>query len=101
VTGATILEWSTTFGLICLSLGFALTIYRIIRGPTLADRILGLDLITMLGVGFIAIVAIRTDFSLYIDIAIALALVGFLSTTAFARYLLRQSDWKRIGAGAK
>lgn len=71
-------------------LGFAMlaAIIRIVRGPTLADRILGLDTITILAIGIIGVFAIRTGFHLYADIAIALALVGFLSTLAFARFLL-------------
>ena len=71
-------------------LGFALlaTIIRIIRGPTLADRILGLDTITILAVGVIGVFAVRTGLYLYADIAVAVALVGFLATIAFARYLL-------------
>jgi multicomponent Na+:H+ antiporter subunit F len=63
-------------------------IVRIIIGPTLADRILGLDTITILAVGIIGVFAVRTGLALYADIAIAVALVGFLSTVAFARYLL-------------
>lgn len=71
-------------------LGFALlaTVIRIIRGPTLADRILGLDTITILAVGVIGVFAVRTGLYLYADIAVAVALVGFLATIAFARYLL-------------
>jgi multicomponent Na+:H+ antiporter subunit F len=64
------------------------TIIRIIRGPTLADRILGLDTITILAIGVAGTFAIRTELHLYVDIAVGLALVGFLSTVAFARYLL-------------
>jgi multicomponent Na+:H+ antiporter subunit F len=64
------------------------TIIRIIRGPTLADRILGLDTITILAIGVAGTFAIRTGLHLYVDIAVGLALVGFLSTVAFARYLL-------------
>lgn len=71
-------------------LGFALLtmVVRIIRGPTLADRILGLDTITILAVGVIGVFAVRTGLYLYADIAVAVALVGFLATIAFARYLL-------------
>jgi multicomponent Na+:H+ antiporter subunit F len=67
------------------------TIVRIIRGPTLADRILGLDTITILAVGVIGLFAATTGLTLYADIAIAVALVGFLSTAAFARYLLSRA----------
>jgi multicomponent Na+:H+ antiporter subunit F len=76
---------------ICFALlGLALlaTVVRIIRGPTLADRILGLDTISVLAVGVIGVFAVRTGLFLYADIAVAVALVGFLATIAFARYLL-------------
>jgi multicomponent Na+:H+ antiporter subunit F len=77
------------FGL--LGLALLATLVRIIRGPTLADRILGLDTITVLAVGVIGVYAVRTGFYLYADIAVAVALVGFLSTVAFARYLLSRA----------
>jgi multicomponent Na+:H+ antiporter subunit F len=78
----------TTICLILLGLAILAAIIRIVRGPTLADRILGLDTITILAVGIIGVFAVRTGLYLYADIAVAIALVGFLSTAAFARYLL-------------
>jgi multicomponent Na+:H+ antiporter subunit F len=74
------------FGLLGLALLAA--VIRIVRGPTLADRILGLDTITILAVGIVGVFAVRTGLSLYVDIAIGVALVSFVSTVAFARYLI-------------
>lgn len=74
--------------LVLLGLAFFLTIGRIIRGPTLPDRVLGLDMLTSVAIGFIAVIAIDTGNTLYVDIAIALGLVGFLATVAFARFIL-------------
>ncbi len=71
-----------------LGLGMVLTLIRIVRGPTLADRILGLDVLSLLALAGIAVFAVRSGYALYLDIAVALALVGFVSTAAFARYLL-------------
>ena len=62
-----------------------------LRGPTLADRILALDTMTTLAIGFIAVIAIRTGITLYLDVAIAIGLVGFLSTVALARYMLQRA----------
>ena len=75
-------------------LGFAVaaTLIRILRGPTLADRILGLDTLTVLGIAIIGVFAVRTGLYLYIDIAVVLGLVGFVSTAAFARYLLARGS---------
>lgn len=82
------IETVTTICFILLGLAMIGAIVRIIIGPTLADRILGLDTISVLAVGIIAVFAVRTGLTLYADIAIGVALVGFLSTAAFARYLL-------------
>ena len=73
-------------GILCISL--LLITVRIIQGPTLPDRILGLDMLVAVGIGFIAVIGVKTGFTLYLDIAIALGLVGFLATIAFARYVL-------------
>jgi multicomponent Na+:H+ antiporter subunit F len=70
-----------------LSLSFVVTIYRFVVGPTLPDRVLALDLLVTVAIGFIAVIGIRTGFTLYLDIAIALGLVGFLATVAFARFI--------------
>ena len=82
------IEVTTTIAFVLLGLAMVGTVVRIIRGPTLADRILGLDTVTVLAVGVIGVFAIRTELFLYADIAVSVALVGFLSTVAFARYLL-------------
>lgn len=92
MTGNLAVIWACWIGLGCLSLGLLLTIIRLVRGPTLPDRILALDLITTLALSFIVLVAILTGFHLYLDIAISLGLVGFLSTVALARYVLRRAE---------
>jgi multicomponent Na+:H+ antiporter subunit F len=86
------IETVTTICFVLLGLAMLATIARIIRGPTLADRILGLDTITILAVGIIGLFAVTTGLTLYADIAISVALVGFLSTAAFARYLLSRAS---------
>lgn len=75
-----------------LSIAMLMAVVRVLRGPTLADRILGLDVATTLGVGLIAVFAMTARQWLYLDIAIALALVGFVATAAFARYLISREE---------
>ncbi|MFB9951391.1 cation:proton antiporter [Rhizobium puerariae] len=84
----TILSWALWFAFLVLGLSFLLTVWRVIKGPTLADRVVALDMLVGIVIGFIALIAIRTGFTLYIDIAISLGLVGFLATVAFARFIL-------------
>jgi multicomponent Na+:H+ antiporter subunit F len=91
MTGALALQWASQVALGLLLVGMLLAVIRLVRGPNLGDRILALDMMTVLATGFITGVAVLTGFSLYVDIAIALALVGFLATVALARYLMSRA----------
>ncbi|EKF19800.1 cation:proton antiporter [Nitratireductor pacificus] len=82
------LNFAELVALALLSLSFLLTVVRVIVGPSLPDRVLALDMLVTIAIGFIAVIGIRTGFTLYLDIAIALGLVGFLATVAFARFVL-------------
>ncbi len=88
MTAALALDWATLIALILLGLALLVSLVRIVIGPTLSDRVLALDLMTVVAMGFVGAVAVRTGLTLYLDIAIALALLGFLATLAFARYIL-------------
>ena len=88
MSGTALLLGATGVGMGFLLLALLLTLIRLVRGPTLADRILALDLMTSLSLSFVAVFALRTGLMLYLDIAIAIALAGFLATVALARYLL-------------
>jgi multicomponent Na+:H+ antiporter subunit F len=86
-TGEGFLQVAEFIALGMLSLAFLVTVYRFITGPTLPDRVLALDLLVAAAIGFIAVIGIKTGYTLYVDIAIALGLVGFLATVAFARFI--------------
>ncbi len=85
------LDWASLAALVMLAIALLLSITRIIIGPTLSDRVLALDLLTIVVMGFICAIAIRTGLMLYLDIGIAVALLGFLATIALARYILLRS----------
>ncbi len=70
-----------------LLLSCILCLYRIMKGPTAADRAVTLDMLGVLIVGFCAIMGISTGRSWYIDIAIAWALQSFIATLALAKFL--------------
>jgi multicomponent Na+:H+ antiporter subunit F len=73
--------------MILLWVSVALALYRLIRGPSLADRVVALDLIAIIMVGIIVIHAIRTDEDVYLRAAIIVGLVAFLGTIAFAYFI--------------
>jgi multicomponent Na+:H+ antiporter subunit F len=70
-----------------LTTGMFLVLFRLVRGPSLPDRVVALDLMVMLTVGFITVYDIATDLAVFLDVAIVLALLSFLGTVAFARYV--------------
>ncbi|WP_187970165.1 cation:proton antiporter [Aquibium microcysteis] len=88
----TFLAGAVTVALALLCLSFLVTVYRVVRGPTLPDRIVALDMLVAVALGFIAVIGIRSGITLYIDVAIALGLVGFLATVAFARFVLSRGN---------
>jgi multicomponent Na+:H+ antiporter subunit F len=81
------LATNIVLAMLCAALFLALI--RLLRGPTLPDRVVALDLIALLSVGFIAIYDITTNDTVFLDVAIVLGLVAFLGTVAFARYIER------------
>lgn len=76
--------------LLMLALFFA--IYRLVRGPSLPDRVVALDLIGVISLGVVLVLTVRTDEPVYLDVAIVLGIVAFMSTVAFARYLERVAE---------
>jgi len=68
-------------------LASALCIYRVGRGPTSADRIVAIDILGIMIVGFCAILTISTNRSWYMDIGIAWALQSFISSLALSKHL--------------
>lgn len=73
-----------TAGLILSGAVFAFL--RLVRGPSLADRVISADAISVLAVALAGVLAVATNSRAFIDVAIALALVAFLATVAFAWY---------------
>ncbi len=85
-----ILEWQSVLlrrSLNVLLLCGLFCLWRILRGPTPADRIVSVDILGILILGFCAILGIPTGRDWYIDIGIAWALQSFISTLALAKYL--------------
>lgn len=83
----------TVFGILLLSL--ALSFVRVVRGPTLPDRVAALELVNVLTVSFIAVYTVWSREVAFIDAAVALALIAFVSTVAFARFAERGERLER------
>ncbi len=70
-----------------LILSSVLILFRVLKGPTAADRIVAIDIFGILIVGLCAVLGIATGRSWYIDIGIAWGLQSFIGTLALAKYL--------------
>lgn len=77
--------------LIILSISLVLAFIRLVRGPSLPDRVIALDLATTMAIGIIAVFAMQNNQAVFLDVALILALLSFLSTVAFAYYIERRS----------
>jgi multicomponent Na+:H+ antiporter subunit F len=105
IFGLPIVEAALTLAMLLVLFGFFCTLLRLILGPRLPDRVVALDLIAYLAIGFIGLYTIWSDEAAFLDVAIALALVVFLATVAFARFAeqqhrSRQGEQSRTQASA-
>ncbi len=70
-----------------IGLGVLFAVIRLIKGPSNADRVVSLDTFNIIVIGVIALLANQFKNSLYLDIAIVYAILAFLETIVFARFL--------------
>ncbi|MGL6161546.1 cation:proton antiporter [Microbulbifer sp.] len=98
---SSLLQLAITLASWLLLLALALCFFRIARGPTLADRVVALDVLNVLAVAYCALLAVATGRAVYLDAAIALALVAFLVSVAFARFIERGGARAEHDDGAK
>ena len=75
-----------------LLISMVLVLWRMAMGPTAADRVIALDLLSMLVVAFLVTVSMHAQETSYLDVAIAYACIAFLGTVALARYISRTSQ---------
>jgi len=81
--------YALAFTFTCISLALILNLYRLIRGPGPTDRILALDTMTINTIALIVLFGLMENSATYFEAAVLLAMVGFLTTVAFCKYLLR------------
>ncbi|MFG6666911.1 monovalent cation/H+ antiporter complex subunit F [Halomonas sp. HNIBRBA4712] len=82
----------STVILICqviMGLALILTFVRVVRGPSLPDRVVALELFSTTVVGLVGVYAVQSGVASFLDAAIVIALMGFLAAIGFARFLER------------
>ena len=74
-----------------MAIAVILLFIRFLIGPSIADRVIALDLLITTGIGIIAVYSIVYNQPAFLDIAMVLALIAFLSTVAFSYYLEKRN----------
>lgn len=77
------------FAFACIGLALLLNLVRLVRGPGLADRILALDTMYINTIALLIVYGIYADLAIFFEAALLIALMGFISTVALCKYLLR------------
>jgi multicomponent K+:H+ antiporter subunit F len=83
------IEIALFFAASCYGVALILDLWRIVQGPTAADRILALDTMVINVIALLVLYGIWRGTAIYFEAAMLIAMVGFVSTVAYCRYLLR------------
>jgi multicomponent K+:H+ antiporter subunit F len=84
-----VLDYAASFALLCFVLAMLCALVRLLFGPAAQDRVLALDTFYINGMLTLLIVGIRSSSTMYFDMALLIALFGFVGTIALAKLLLR------------
>ena len=77
------------FAFTCFALGLLLNLYRLAKGPSIADRVLALDTMVINGIALLILYGVASGTAVYFEASLLFAMVGFISTVAYCRFILR------------
>lgn len=83
------LQVSLLIALILLSIAISGCMYRVLKGPSMADRITALDTIGVNLIAIIAVLSMMMDTQAYLEVMLLVGILAFLGTVAFAKYIER------------
>jgi multicomponent Na+:H+ antiporter subunit F len=85
-------DMAARVALAMLAIAALIAFLRLLRGPTLVDRVVAIDLIGVLIVGMTVVSASATGERAFLDVASVIALISFVGTVAYARYVEREDQ---------
>lgn len=83
------LSLAANIALAVVALSMLLCFVRLAAGPTLPDRVLALDTLSIDAIAFLVVFGVRAETAIYFEAALLIAMLGFVATVALAKYLLR------------
>ena len=84
-----LLEIALIVTFVALALGQILSMVRVVIGPTPGDRTLALDTMVVNALGLVVVLGIHQGLQIYFEVSLLIAMLGFVSTVALARFILR------------
>ena len=88
-TAASVMDIALIIAFVTLALGQILSMVRLVLGPTPGDRILALDTMVVNALGLVVVLGIHQGLQIYFEVSLLIAMLGFVSTVALARFILR------------
>jgi multicomponent K+:H+ antiporter subunit F len=89
MSGATVLAWALDIAVGGVALAMLMCTWRLLRGPSLPDRVLALDTLYVNAIALAVLLGLRQGSAVFFEAALIIAMLGFVSTVAAARYLAR------------
>jgi len=83
------ITYAVHFAVACFAIALLLNLYRLSKGPSIADRVLALDTMVINGIALLVLYGIVSDTAIYFEASLLFAMVGFISTVAYCRFILR------------
>jgi len=83
------ITYAVHFAVACFAIALLLNLYRLSKGPSIADRVLALDTMVINGIALLVLYGIVSDTAVYFEASLLFAMVGFISTVAYCRFILR------------
>ncbi|WP_373504797.1 K+/H+ antiporter subunit F [Aestuariivirga sp.] len=77
------------FAIGCFTLGLLMNMWRVVKAPSVGDRVLALDTMVINAIALVVLYGLFHGTAVYFEISLIIAMVGFISTVAYARFVLR------------
>lgn len=83
------IDYAVIFAFTCLALALGMNLWRLLKGPEVGDRVLALDTMVINTIAIIVLIGVATANNTYFEAALLLAMVGFVGTVAYCKFMLR------------
>lgn len=83
------MDYALVYGFFAITLALVFNLWRLVRGPTVMDRVLAVDTMVINSIALIILYGIQQRTTMYFEAALLFAMFGFVSTVAYCRFILR------------